>query len=85
MAHLTGPAQIFEADTTTVDSTAQYALGTRAQDTLGNEYIYALGVEDTELGSWVTFDEDLATTLTDEDAQGRVGIAMAAITAGKYG
>ena len=85
MAYLTGPTQLFEADTDTIDSTKQYELGTRALDTSGNEYIYLQGVASTLENSWVTMDEAHLTTLAVADAQGRVAIAMAAIVADKYG
>lgn len=85
MAQLTGPARVFEANTATLDTTAQHAVGIRAQDASGNEYVYALGVASTAANSWVTFDEALATTLAVADGQGRVGIAMAAIVASTYG
>ena len=70
---------------TNVDSSAQYALGTRGEDNAGNEYIYLKGVASTAVGSWVTFDEAHLTTLAVADAQGRVAIAMGAFIADKYG
>lgn len=73
-------------DTTSVDTTKQQQLGTRAFDTDGNEYIYLQGVGSTAAGSWVTFDEAFVTTLLAADAIGRVGVAMAAVDATtKYG
>ena len=44
MAQLTGMAQAFDGDTSSVDSTALHTVGTRAFDASGNEYIYMLGV-----------------------------------------
>lgn len=85
MTALTGYTKVFDGDTDAVDSYENNPVGTRAFDKNGNEYIYLKGVADTEAGSWVTFDEDGATTLSDENALGRVAIAMAAITADKYG
>lgn len=85
MTALTGYAQIFSGDTTVVDSSAVHNVGTRAVDVNGNEYIYGLGVANTAAGSWVSFDEVLASTLLAANAVGRVGIAMAAIVASKYG
>lgn len=70
---------------TQVDSSAEYTVGTRTQDNAGNEYIYCLGVASTAEHSWVSFDEAYVTTLLAANAQGRVGIAMAAILADKYG
>jgi len=85
MANLTGSTQTFDGDTSVVDSSAKHPLGTRAHDVDGNEYVYALGVASTAVGTWVTFDEEYTTTRAVADAQGRVGIAMAAIVADKYG
>lgn len=85
MAYLTGRAQIFEADTSTVDSTKQYALGTRAFDASGNEYIYLQGVANTTAKLAVTYDENYLTTLTVANAVGCVAIAMAATVADTYG
>lgn len=85
MATLSGRSQIFAGDTSLIDTTAQHKLGTRAFDVDGNEYIYLLGVASTAAGSWVTFDEAHVTTLATTGAQGRVGVAMAAIVASSYG
>jgi len=85
MAELTGRTQIFSGDTAIVDSTLKHVLGTRAFDVAGNEYIYLTGVANTVVGDWVTFDEAHLTLLAVADAQGRVGVAMAAITADEYG
>jgi hypothetical protein len=68
-----------------VDSTAQVAVGTKAIDAAGNEYVYMDGVASCILGSWVTYDEDYATTLLAADAIGPVAVAMGAIVADKYG
>ncbi len=70
---------------TQVDDSAEYTVGTRTQDASGNEYIYLKGVASTAANSWVSFDENYETTLLVANAQGRVGIAKAAITADKYG
>jgi hypothetical protein len=85
MANLTGYAQVFAGDTSVVDTILQQPLGTRGFDGAGGEYIYLQGVLNTAAGSWVTFDEAHLTTLATANAQGRVGVAMAAIGASKYG
>lgn len=85
MTSLKGYPQTFAGDTSVVDSSAQHPVGTRAVDGDGNEYVYGLGVASTAIGSWVSFDEALATTLLAANAVGRVGVAMAAIVASKYG
>ena len=52
----------------------------------GNEYIYLQGVSSVVAGSWVTYDEDYATTLLVADAIGPVAIAMAIIdSTSEYG
>lgn len=85
MALLTGPAQIFSGNTDIVDATAKMALNTRAFDASGNEYIYLNGVTSCAIGSWVTYDDGVAT-LTVANSKGRVAIAMAAVdTATKAG
>ena len=85
MAYLTGRTQIFSGDTAVVDTTLEHPLGTRAFDAAGNEYIYLTGVASTAAGSWVYFDEALITTLTVANSKGRIGVAMAAIVASRYG
>jgi len=85
MAALIGYPSAYEADTSVVETAASLPLGTRAFDANGNEYIYGLGVASTAAGSWVSFDEALATTLLVANAVGRVGVAMAAIVASSYG
>jgi hypothetical protein len=86
MPNLTSSLQIFTGDTTIIDTVAQHPLLTRAKDTDGNEYIYLAGCSSTILGSWVTYDEDGATTLLAVNAVGSVAVAMAIInTTAKYG
>lgn len=85
MANLTGPMQLFDGDTSIVDTTAKYPLGSRAYDKSGNEYIYLKGIGSTVAGSWVSFDENGATALLAANAVGPVAIAMAAIVANTYG
>lgn len=81
MAQLTPRPQVFSGDTTIVDTAKKHALGTRASDKDGNEYIYMAGASSTVLGSWVTYDEDYATTLLAANAVGPVAVAMAATDA----
>lgn len=85
MANLTGRAQIFSGDTSVIDTTKNHALGTRAVDENGNEYIYLEGVASTVAGTWVSFDEAFATTRLVTNAIGSVAVAMAAIVASRYG
>jgi len=54
-------------------------------DTEGRLWVYMLGVASTVQGSWVTYDEALATALLAANAKGPVAVAGAAIVAAKYG
>lgn len=95
MAQLTGSSGIIvkggpgtgTAVTASVDTTALYALCTRAFDANGlNEYIYLQGVASTIAGSVVTFDRSTGlTTLIVGNAVGPVAVAMAATVASTYG
>lgn len=82
MANLVGQGPIAaHANTDTIDTTQAVPLGTRIRDNAGGEYIYLKGVASTTAGSWVTFDENFATTLLAANAAGPVAIAMAATDA----
>jgi len=86
MASLTSQAMSFESHSTTVDTTLQYALGTRAFDTDGNEYIYMQGVASNTAQAAVTYDEDYVTTLSGANAVGPVAISEAIIdSTSEYG
>ena len=76
---------IVKGDTDDVHDSEVVALGTRAKDEDGNEYIFLNGVASCAVGSWVSFDEAFATTLLAANAVGRVGVAQAAIVASKFG
>jgi len=84
MPALTGRPKLFNVDTDALDTVLSCPLGTRAYDIDGNDYIYLKGVGSTAEGSWVTFDEDHVTSLLATNAIGRVGIAMAALSATTY-
>jgi hypothetical protein len=81
----TNAVSLVDGDSSSVDTTPKHQLGTIVGDKDGNEYIYLLGVASTEAGSWVSFDENHATTLLVANAKGRVGVAMAATVANTYG
>ncbi len=85
MTSLTSRAQIFSGDATVVDTILNHPLGTIATDVDGNEYIYLQGVAGTVAGSWVVFNESHITTLTLIGVRGRIGVAMAAIVASRFG
>lgn len=70
---------------TEVHDEAQMPLGSIVFDRNQNEYVYGKGVGSTVEGSVVTFDEDHNTALITANAVGRVGVAMAAIVANKFG
>lgn len=69
---------------TEVSTTAKHKLGS-LYSKQGNIYIYMLGVASTGIGSFVTYDENFATTLLAANAIGRVAVAMAALVASRYG
>lgn len=87
MAQLIGlNGTVTYGDTTDLyDSVDEIAVGTRARDTSGNEYVFMLGVASTAAYSVVTYDESFVTTLIAANAVGGVAIAQAAVVADTYG
>ena len=85
MAELTGPVQLFEANTDAVDSTPKHQLGARAFDRDGGEYVYLEGVASVAANLAVTYNDQFEVALLAASAVGSVAIAMAAIVANKYG
>ena len=86
MANLTGSAEIFHGNTTSVDSSQQVALGTRARDVNSNEFIYLVGTASTTGGTWVTFNlQSSVTKILAANDVGPVAIAGTSIGAGQYG
>lgn len=85
MGNFVGPMHLAPGAFNVVDSAAAFALGTRAFDGSGNEFIYMAGATSTAIGTVVTFDEAYATTLGAADAVGPVAVAMSACVANKYG
>lgn len=65
---------------TSINATKRYRLGTKKKDVNDNVFIYLKGVASTAAGSWVTFDENFATTLLTANAVGPVAISMSANT-----
>lgn len=79
------PQSIAETSTTQL-----LPLGTRIRavdSSLGaGEFVYLLGVANTAVGSWVTFNEaDYSTALLAANAIGQVAVAMSANVASQYG
>jgi hypothetical protein len=75
---------------TEVSTVKNHPLGTivTASDPVygGGEFIYLLGVVNTVLGSWVTYNlDDGSTTLLAANAIGPVAVAMSANVANRYG
>jgi hypothetical protein len=76
---------------TKVDATQQHATGQKAYDSVGNKYVYAAGVANCALGSWVAFDSDgtdLSVELLTETlavAGVTIGVSMGAIIANTWG
>lgn len=74
---------------TQIDATALRTVGDRWRDENGDEYIYLKGIASVVTGSVVSFIVTTAalstTALLVANAVGHVGVAMAAIVAGKFG
>jgi hypothetical protein len=68
-----------------VDTAKAFTLGTQTMDKSGNIYIYMQGVASTIVGSWVTYDEEYATTLLVANASGPVAVSMGINVASTYG
>lgn len=85
MAQLTGPTQVFNRDTLTVDSSQVMELGTRAYSDNSNEYIYLQGTTSVVANDWVVYDENFTTTRLTANEVGPVAIASTAILTGEYG
>lgn len=80
---------IVVGDTDDVHDSELNALGTKAKDANGNEYIYLKGVASVIAGSWVAYDENYETAGLDTDVAatlvGPLAVAQAAVVADKYG
>lgn len=86
MATLIGRNLATVGSTTDIHTSAKNILGTRAEDTAGNEYVYLQGVASTVANDAVTY--SLATFLTTRavnDAVGMIAIAQAAVLANQFG
>lgn len=73
---------------TDIHTVAQNALGQRAFDASGKEYIYLQGCASTILGSWVVYPSGTFITVllvTGATAIGKVAIAQAAVLANQFG
>ncbi|MGV8142977.1 MAG: hypothetical protein ACP5NS_05090 [Candidatus Pacearchaeota archaeon] len=83
----TDGAMLIEGDLTTVHDTAVHQPGTIVRDADMNQYVFGKGVADTAAGYAVSFDESWNTALIAIDGanKGKVGFAMAALVANKYG
>lgn len=79
MAELTGHAGVFPGGTSNVYSTSPLpiAVGTRAKDVAGNEYVFASFGAAVSPGVWVILsDLHVGTPIDDVSGPGRVGIVM---------
>ena len=86
---VTNPTLGFQPIAST-DTTQNHPLGTRVQahdsTYMVGEFIYLHGVASTEVGSWVTFNQDDNTTaLLAANAIGPVAVAMSANVANQHG
>ncbi len=82
-------AYIVPQGITVISSSAKLPLGTviQAKDATDGwaEFIYLKGVASTVAGSVVSFDEAGVSALAVANAKGRIGVAMSANVANKYG
>lgn len=88
MANLTGLPEVFHGSTTDADSSAQVAVGTRAKDVNGNEYVYLRGTASTVAGNWVVYDLNVTnsnTKLAVANDVGPLAVAGTATTLNLYG
>jgi len=80
MAELSGQGPVLHPQATTVATTdAIVALGTRARDAAGNEYIYVSFSETLTAGGWVNFRNGVATRMS-ATSKGPVGIVCTSVT-----
>lgn len=73
---------------TDIHTVQQNALGTRAFDATGKEYIYLQGIGSTIAGSWVVYNSSTFVTVllvTGATAIGKVAVAQAAVLASQFG
>ena len=85
MGNFTGPMHLSPGAFNVVDSAAAFAVGTRAEDGSGNQFIYLTGLATTAIGSVVTYDEAGVTALAVANGVGPIAAAMSASVANKYG
>lgn len=71
-------------DLSEVHDTQKHDLGT-LHFSQGKAYMYIKGVASLASGEWITVDEGAQAARLAANAKGRVGVAMAAIVANKYG
>lgn len=80
MAELSGQGPVGLPQATTVATTdALIALGTRARDAAGNEYIYVSFGETLTAGGWVQVRNGVATRMS-ATSRGPVGIVITSVT-----
>jgi hypothetical protein len=82
----TYPSVLGLGNPTTVYDTAIVPVGTIAQDTEGNKYIFLAGVASVVAGDWVTYNPStFASARLVANAVGPVGVFQAAVVANNYG
>lgn len=84
MVQLVG-SHIHAGKLTAVYTNTPHAVGSRAYDDEGNEYIFLMGLATMINGGWVTYDEVGTTTLLAANAKGPVAVAMATPLATQQG
>ena len=87
MALISGPAVAgFDGNTSEVSDTQKHALGRRAFDNDGNEYVYVDFQESCIRGEWVVFDHSYAASQLTAASRGFVGVVDGTVSASdRYG
>lgn len=85
MSELTGISVINSGATTVTNTTQQHALGTRARDAAGNEYIYVKYTTANFNGGWAVIDGDYNAGRPATTSRGPLGICQANAAVNDFG
>lgn len=82
MAQISGPAVAgFDGNTSEVSDSQKHALGRRAHDNAGNEYVYVDFQEACITGEWVAFNSAYAASQLTNTSRGFVGVVEGNVSA----
>ena len=82
---MTPEITIYGSDFASVSTLQQHALGQRAHDASGNEFVYVKGVTSGVVGASATFDEAGTTALVVSGTKGPVCVFGAILAANTFG